>query len=116
MENFRASNHFIKDEDLEWEIVGEGVKRKIMGHDDSVRMVNVVFERGAVGTLHEHYHSQVTNVVKGMFEVVIDNVTKIMKAGDSFYIPPHVIHGVLCLEEGLLIDVFSPIREDFMKI
>jgi quercetin dioxygenase-like cupin family protein len=86
-----------------------------MGYDDTIMMVNVLFQKGAVGTLHEHYHSQVTNVAKGSFEVTINNVTKVMKAGDSFYILPDVIHCVLCLEDGLLIDVFSPIREDFMQ-
>jgi quercetin dioxygenase-like cupin family protein len=115
MQSFGASKEFIKDEELEWEVVGDGVKRKIMGYDDTIMMVNVLFEKGAIGVLHEHYHSQVTNVAKGSFEVTINNETKVMKEGDCFYIPPHVIHGVLCLEEGLLIDVFSPIREDFMQ-
>lgn len=115
MQSFGASKEFIKDEDLEWESVGDGIKRKIMGYDDSIMMVNVLFEKGAIGTLHEHYHSQVTNVAKGVFEVTISNVTQVMKEGDCFYIPPHAIHGVLCLEDGLLIDVFSPVREDFMQ-
>lgn len=116
MQSFGASKEFIKDGELEWEVVGEGIKRKIMGYNDTIMMVNVLFEKGAVGTLHEHYHSQVTNVAKGAFEVTIDNVTKVLNEGDCFYIPPHVIHGVLCLEDGLLIDVFSPIREDFMRL
>lgn len=115
MQTFGASKEFIKDDEFEWEGVGEGIKRKIMGYDDVIMMVNVSFEKGAVGTPHEHYHSQVTNVAKGKFEVTINNVTKIMKQGDCFYIPPHIVHGVVCLEEGLLIDVFSPIREDFMQ-
>ena len=96
-------------------MVGKGIKRKIMGYDDKIMMVNVLFEKGSIGILHEHYHSQVTNVARGAFEVTINNVTKMMKQCDCFYIPPHVLHGVVCLEDGLLIDVFSPIREDFMQ-
>lgn len=115
MENFGASKEFLIDSETEWEVVGEGVKRKIMGYDDRIMMVNVVFEAGSIGTPHEHYHSQVTNVAKGTFEVTIGGVTKTMKQGDCFYIPPHAIHGVVCIEAGLLIDVFSPIREDFMQ-
>lgn len=114
MQSFGASKEFLKDEDFEWEVVGEGIKRKIMGYDDKIMMVNVLFEKGSIGVPHEHYHSQVTNVAKGAFEVTIDGVTKVLKEGDCFYIPPHVVHGVVCVEEGLLIDVFSPIREDFM--
>lgn len=115
MQSFGTSKEFLKDKDFEWEVVGEGIKRKIMGYDDAIMMVNVFFEKGAIGTLHEHYHSQVTNVAKGVFEVTINNATEVMKEGDCFYIPPHVVHGVVCLEDGLLIDVFSPIREDFMQ-
>lgn len=114
-ENIGASNVFLIGDEIEWEVVGKGIKRKIMGYDDRVMMVNVLFEKGAIGTLHEHYHSQVTNVAKGAFEVTINNVTKVMKEDDCFYIPPHTVHGVVCLEDGLLIDVFSPMREDFMK-
>jgi quercetin dioxygenase-like cupin family protein len=115
MESFGASKEFLVDSEMEWKVVGEGIQRKIMGYDDKIMMVYVLFEKGAIGTPHEHYHSQVTNVAKGSFEVTIGGVKKIIKQGDCFYIPSHVVHGVVCLEDGLLIDVFSPIREDFMQ-
>lgn len=115
MQSFGSSKEFLIDSETDWEVVGEGIKRKIMGYDDKLMMVNVLFEKGAIGTLHEHYHSQVTNVSKGTFEVIIGGVSKVMKQGDCFYIPPHIVHGVVCLEDGLLIDVFSPIREDFIQ-
>jgi quercetin dioxygenase-like cupin family protein len=51
----------------------------------------------------------------GSFEVTIRGETKILKGGDAFYIPPNVLHGAVCLEDGVLIDVFSPIRVDFME-
>ena len=97
MQTFGASKEFIKNTDFEQEVVGDGIKRKIMGYDVTIMMVNVLFEKGAVGVLHDHYHSQVTNVLKGAFEVTINGVTKVMTAGDFLYIPPHVIHGVFCL-------------------
>jgi len=40
-------------------------------------------------------------------------VKKVLKAGDVFYVAPNLIHGAVCLEAGVLIDVFSPMREDF---
>lgn len=114
MKTFGASKEFIFGEDLEWEVVGEGLKRKIMGYDDKIMLVKVNFEVGAVGVMHEHYHSQVTYVESGEYELTIGNETKTVKGGDSFYIPPHVMHGAVCTKAGVLIDVFSPIREDFM--
>ena len=115
MKTFGASTNFIFGDDLEWETVGEGLKRKIMGYDDKIMLVKVHFEVGAVGILHEHYHSQVTYVESGAFDVTIDGETKTLVGGDSFYIPPHALHGAICRESGVLIDVFSPIREDFME-
>ncbi len=104
---------FIEDRETSWEQVGEGVKRKIMSYDDKLMLVKVTFETGGVGTLHQHYHSQITHVESGVFEVQIDGRKKVLAAGDAYYIPPHVMHGCVCLEAGVLIDVFSPMREDF---
>lgn len=115
MQTFGASAEFLLGDEIEWEVVGEGVKRKILGYDDKIMLVHVNFEKGSIGPMHEHYHSQVTYVESGQFEVTIDGNTKTLKAGDCFYIPPHALHGALCIESGVLIDVFSPIREDFMK-
>lgn len=115
MQSFGASSAFLLGDEIEWEVVGEGVKRKIMGYDDTIMLVNVDFKKGSIGPLHEHYHAQVTYVVSGEFEVTIGDDKKLLKGGDCFYIKPHVLHGALCLADGVLIDVFSPIREDFMN-
>ena len=114
MQTFGSSKEFLIGDDIAWETVGEGVKRKIMGYDDKIMLVQVSFKKGSIGPKHEHHHSQVTYVVEGKFELTVGEETKILKAGDGFYIPPHVMHGALCLDDGMLIDVFSPIREDFM--
>ena len=106
---------FIEDSSIEWETVGEGITRKILGYDANLMIVKVKFEQGAIGTLHQHYHAQMTHIQGGAFEVEIGGVKKILKDGDGFYATPNVIHGVVCLEPGMLIDVFNPMREDFIK-
>ena len=102
-------------DEVAWETVGEGVRRQIMGYDDKIMLVNVEFDKGGIGPMHQHYHSQVTYVISGQFDLTIGDETRRMKGGDAFYIPPNVLHGAICVEKGILIDVFSPIREDFMK-
>jgi len=106
---------FISNDDIPWEVVGDGVRRKIMSWDDKLMLVRVEFQRNGVGVLHQHYHSQITHVESGLFEVEIGGEKKVLKAGDAYYIPPNVWHGCVCLEAGVLIDVFSPMREDFIK-
>ena len=106
---------FVENSEVEWEQVDIGLRRKVMAYDDRIMIVKVDFEKGAVGSLHKHHHSQVSHVESGVFEVEINGEKKILKAGDAFYAPPNVMHGAVCLEKGTLIDVFSPMREDFLK-
>ncbi|PCJ96070.1 MAG: cupin [Flavobacteriaceae bacterium] len=114
MESFGTSKEFLLDNDQDWEVVGEGVKRKIMGYDDKIMLVKVGFAEGGIGYEHEHHHSQTTYVASGEFNFTIGGEQRTVKEGDSVYIPPHVLHGATCTKAGILIDVFSPIREDFM--
>lgn len=106
---------FIENEQLEWQPAGEGIRRKIMAYDPSLMLVKVDFEQGAVGVVRKHVHVQLTHIESGVFEVEIAGVKKVLKAGDGFHIPSNVEHGVVCLEKGVLIDVFSPMRQDFIQ-
>ena len=101
--------------DVPWEDAAPGITRQVFGYDDRVMLVKVKFEQGAIGSLHEHMHTQVNYVESGIFEMTIGDEKKLLKKGDGFYVPPHVIHGCICMEAGVLIDVFSPHREDFLK-
>ena len=105
---------FIENADIPWQDMAPGVRRKIMSYDERLMVVKVEFETGGIGTLHQHYHTQITHVESGKFEVTIAGEKKILSGGDAFYIPPNVIHGAECLEAGVLIDIFSPMREDFI--
>lgn len=105
---------FVLNDEVQYEQVGNGVKRKVMSYDERLMMVRVEFEKGSIGALHSHHHSQITHIESGSFEVEIGTEKKVLKTGDAYYIPPNVIHGVVCLEKGVLIDMFSPMREDFV--
>ena len=115
METAETKKVFIENNSLEWEEAGKGIRRKIMAYDPSLMLVKVEFEKDGVGMLHRHYHAQITHVESGVFEVEINGVKRVLTAGDAFYIPPQVEHGAVCLEKGVLIDVISPMREDFIN-
>ena len=107
--------NFIESELIEWQHMAEGVRRKILTYDEKIMMVRVEFEKGGVGVLHQHHHVQVTNVESGKFEVEISGVKKVLHAGDVFHVPSNEWHGAVCLEAGVLIDIFTPMREDFIS-
>lgn len=101
---------------MKWENPAPGVRRQIMAYDGQLMMVKVEFEEGAIGSMHEHYHSQATYVASGKFELTIDGEKRILVAGDGYYVAPDELHGCVCLEPGILIDTFSPVRADFLGI
>lgn len=108
------SNIFQVSDETPWEQASPGITRQIFGYDDKVMLVKAKFEQDAVGAMHQHHHSQVTYVESGAFEMTIGDDVKLLKTGDGFYVPPNTLHGCVCKEPGILIDVFSPHREDFL--
>ena len=110
----RKSDKYILTATMEWEELGGGVSRKFLGYDNQIMMVLVKFEKGALGSPHHHFHTQATYCAAGKFEFEIDGVKQIVNAGDGVYIEPNLVHSAVCLEAGMLIDTFSPVREDFL--
>ena len=100
--------------DIEGENCAPGVCRRVLSFTDEVMCVENRFEKGAVGSLHSHPHTQITYVVSGAFEFEIAGEKKVVRAGDSMLKKDSVVHGCVCLEEGILLDIFSPMREDFV--
>lgn len=105
---------FIRPDAAEWRDLGGGVRRLVMGHDDRIMMVKVEFAAGAEGAPHCHPHSQSSLIERGRFRVTIGGVAETLGAGDGFFVPSDVEHGVVALEAGTIVDVFAPAREDFL--
>lgn len=106
---------FVYNYDVESVNCDEGIYRKILAYNEDMMMCEIEFKKGAVGAVHAHPHLQTTYVIKGSFEFTIGDETKTVKAGDSLLMPPDVAHGTVALEDGILVDVFSPMRSDFLK-
>jgi len=111
----KQSGNFIFASETEWHDAGGGAVRQILGYNDNLMMVKVKFKKGDVGAMHSHPHSQVTYVASGKFEFTVGGVTKVVEAGDALYKQPNIEHGCVCLEDGVLIDCFNPMRENFLQ-
>jgi len=110
----RASKTIIPARSSDWEQLGGGLSRQILGWDNQIMMVKVKFEKGVVASQHSHFHTQTTFCHSGKFEFTIDGEKHVIEPGDGLYIAPNLIHGAKCLEAGVVLDVFSPVREDFL--
>jgi quercetin dioxygenase-like cupin family protein len=105
----------ISDESVAWEDLGDGIQRKIMAYNETMMLTKVQFAEGAVGTLHQHPHTQVSYVSKGIFDINIEGVAQRLHTGDVFFVPSELMHGAVCVEAGELIDIFTPMRADFVR-
>lgn len=94
--------------------LGGGVSRRVLAHTPGEMIVEVSFETGGVGSVHTHPHCQNTYVLSGRFRFTVDGEYVEVGPGDTLAFPPDVPHGTLCLQRGVLLDVFAPMREDFI--
>ncbi|MBR4540434.1 MAG: cupin domain-containing protein [Clostridia bacterium] len=95
--------------------LGGGVTRRILSYDDSLMSVEVSFETGAVGAEHSHPHTQCSYVLSGKFSYAVEGEAVELNPGDSIVVPSGLSHGTVCLEKGVLLDIFTPMRADFLK-
>ena len=106
---------YVKNSEIEETDLGKGVTRKILASGGGMMTVQFAFEKGAVGTPHTHVHEQVGYVLQGRFELTLGDDKTIIQPGDTYYVPSNTLHGVVALDDGVLLDVFTPQRQDFLE-
>ena len=102
--------------DTPWTELGDGIRRKIVGHTPQLMSVLVQFDKGAIGTPHAHeLHDQIAYVLAGSFEADVAGVKRVLRVGDDFIAAHPHVHGVVALEHGsTLLDQFSPRSDDYL--
>ena len=93
---------------------GAGVTRRILAYTDGLMCVENTFETGGVGAMHCHPHTQITYIVSGRYRFTIGDETREVGPGDTLLKQNGVMHGCVCLEGGVMLDFFTPMREDFV--
>ncbi|MBS3847358.1 MULTISPECIES: cupin domain-containing protein [Devosia] len=105
---------FAQPETSEWIELAPGNRRRVLIHTPELMQVEFGFDKGGIGAPHSHPHIQVSYVAEGTFEVTIDGKTETVGTGGSFIVPTGLVHSVVALEAGRLVDVFTPMRQDFV--
>lgn len=94
---------------------GEGTTRKVLSYSKDMMLCELHFEKGAVGAVHAHPHEQIGYIVSGRLIYQEEGkLDKELGTGDCYQVAPNVRHGVKILEPTVLIDIFTPMREDFV--
>ena len=100
--------------EIEPEVCGKGVKRRILAYSKDAMCVENTFETGGVGAIHCHPPTQVTHIVSGRHPFSLGDATPEVGPGAPLLQQDGAVHGCVCLEGGVMMDFFTPMREDFV--
>ncbi|HWB83259.1 MAG TPA: cupin domain-containing protein [Bryobacteraceae bacterium] len=98
---------------LEEEQLNPRLSRRVI-HTQNLTVARLLIHKGAVVPEHHHVHEQVTLVQSGALRFVISGSEQIARPGDVIQIPPDAPHHVEALEDSVVLDLFSPVREDWI--
>lgn len=115
MKNPQKNQRWVFGTKIEGVAVSEGIIRKVLAYCDAMMCVENTFSKGAVGPLHSHPHTQITYVAHGKFQFTIEGEVRVVSKGDTLLKQDGVEHGCTCLEAGVLVDFFTPMRDDFIE-
>ena len=94
----------------------DGIEQKTLVHGDKTLMVEFRLQKGAILPLHSHPHEQIGYLVKGHIRLTVGAEVHDVQPGDSWCIPGDVLHCAEIIEESVAVEVFSPVREDYLPI
>jgi quercetin dioxygenase-like cupin family protein len=91
-----------------------GIRMKTICHGVRTHMVRILLDAGSVLPLHSHLHEQTGTLISGRVLFMIDDQEIDTQPGDSWSFPGGQPHGVQVLEDSIIVEVFSPLREDYL--
>ncbi len=93
----------------------EGAARRVLSYGGGMMLVQFTFDAGVTAPVHSHPHEQIGYVVSGEIDLIMEgHETARLVSECSYYVAPDVRHGIITLAPTVLLDCFTPIREDFL--
>lgn len=92
-----------------------GITRKTLVHGERTLMTRFHLEKGSELPSHSHPQEQTGLLVSGRMRLTIGGQSMELAPGDSWNVPGDVVHCAVVLEDSVAIEVFSPLREDYLK-
>ena len=106
---------YTENRDIQAKDLGGGVTRKVLSYSENLMAVELHFDKGAVGAPHSHPHEQIGYIVSGRLVYREEGQDdKELSTGDTYYVRPDAVHGIEVLEDTVLLDIFTPMRKDFV--
>ncbi|HUQ95739.1 MAG TPA: cupin domain-containing protein [Bryobacteraceae bacterium] len=100
-------------QDVALETMSDSISRKIITGEKAM-VAQVFIKKGGIVPQHSHVSEQITYILEGALEFQLDGQTVLVRKGEVLHIPSNVPHSAVALEDTLDLDIFSPIREDWL--
>ncbi|WP_233566553.1 cupin domain-containing protein [Cohnella endophytica] len=95
--------------------MSELVKRKVLPPGKQLMSMLVEFEQGGIGPEHAHPHEQLSYIVTGKIQLTLNEQVLVAVTGDQIWVPSNTPHSIIALEDSLLLETFTPLREDLLE-
>ena len=82
---------------------------------ETITVARVFLRKGCSVPEHSHHNEQISIMEQGALKFIIEGQEKMVRAGEVLRIPPHVPHSAEAVEDSVGIDIFSPVREDWLR-
>ena len=99
-----------------WIAICPGIKRRTIAHGEKMYQMLAQLDAGSRMSPHQHPHEQIAHVLSGRMRLIVDGTAHELIAGQAFYLASNVPHGVETIEETMVLDTFSPPREDLLAL
>ena len=93
-----------------------GITRRTVAHGETMYQMLATLATGSRMPEHSHPQEQIVHILKGRMRLIVSGVPHDLKQGDSYYLASNVPHGVETIEETMVLDTFSPPRDDYLAM
>jgi quercetin dioxygenase-like cupin family protein len=104
---------YFRFDDLPTKEIIPGFQARLI-HTEQQTISLVETQAGSILPAHSHVHEQVSQVLQGEFEMTVEGETRVCKKGDVVVIPSNAVHSGRALTDCLILDTFTPVREDYL--
>jgi len=109
-----TSRTFVSSGEVEPVIQMSSVERRTLVWGDDMLLAEMTIPKGTRAPRHSHVHEQVGYLVKGRLEFIVGDERAVLEAGAGYRVPSNVPHEVHALEDSVALDIFSPVREEYL--
>ncbi len=100
-------------DEVKTEVMSANIRRKVITGERAM-VAQVFIVKGGVVPVHQHESEQLTYILEGALEFELEGRTVVVRKGEVLHIPSNVPHRAVALEDTLDLDIFSPIRVDWL--